>query len=119
MSEQSQTNSDIHCAVYGDATRLPNYGQQFGTLHAQLGMARTMTASVTACTCVSPAYLRCGSSVESTRCSMMTNRRMSRPSAGSPAMISGASSNLHSLRGSTKVAAVHQPQAIHRGPSDA
>jgi hypothetical protein len=37
MSEQGQTDSDIHCAVCGDATRVPGYGQQFGTVHALLG----------------------------------------------------------------------------------
>lgn len=37
MSEQSQTDADIHCAVCGDATRVPGYGQQFGTLQALWG----------------------------------------------------------------------------------
>lgn len=37
MSEQDQSDSDIHCAVCGDATRVPGYGQQFGTLQALWG----------------------------------------------------------------------------------
>jgi len=37
MSEQDQSDSDIHCAVCGDATRVPGYGQQFGTLQAFWG----------------------------------------------------------------------------------
>lgn len=37
MSEQDQSDSDIHCAVCGDATRVPGYGQQFGTLQASWG----------------------------------------------------------------------------------
>ncbi|MFD3299226.1 hypothetical protein [Aquipseudomonas alcaligenes] len=37
MIEQGQSDSDIHCAVCGDATRVPGYGQQFGTLQALWG----------------------------------------------------------------------------------
>ncbi len=37
MSEQGQSNSDIHCAVCGGATRVPGCGQQFGTLQARWG----------------------------------------------------------------------------------
>ena len=37
MSEQGQSDSDIHCAVCGDATRVPGYGQQHGTLQALWG----------------------------------------------------------------------------------
>lgn len=37
MSEQDQSDSDIRCAVCGGATRVPGYGQQFGTLQAWWG----------------------------------------------------------------------------------
>ncbi len=37
MSEQGQTDTAIHCAVCGDATRVPGYGQQFGSLQALWG----------------------------------------------------------------------------------
>lgn len=37
MSEQGQSDSDIHCAVCGTDTRVPGYGQQFGTLQALWG----------------------------------------------------------------------------------
>lgn len=37
MCEQGQSDSDIHCAVCGDATRVPGYGQQHGTLQALWG----------------------------------------------------------------------------------
>ena len=37
MNEPSQTASDIHCAVCASNTRVPDYGQQFGTLEALWG----------------------------------------------------------------------------------
>lgn len=37
MNEPSQTASDIHCAVCSCNTRVPDYGQQFGTLEALWG----------------------------------------------------------------------------------
>lgn len=37
MSEKGQSESDIHCAVCRDSTRVPDYGQQFGTLQALWG----------------------------------------------------------------------------------
>jgi hypothetical protein len=37
LNEPTQTYTDIHCAVCGDATRVAGYGQQFGTLQALWG----------------------------------------------------------------------------------
>lgn len=37
MSEQGQSDSDIHCAACGGSTRVPGYGQQHGTLQAFWG----------------------------------------------------------------------------------
>ena len=37
MNEPSQAASDIHCAVCASNTRVPDYGQQFGTLEALWG----------------------------------------------------------------------------------
>jgi hypothetical protein len=37
MNEPSQTVLDIHCDVCGSNTRVPGYGQQFGTLQALWG----------------------------------------------------------------------------------
>lgn len=37
MSEQSLVDADIRCAVCRAATRVPGYGQQFGTLQALWG----------------------------------------------------------------------------------
>jgi hypothetical protein len=41
MSEQGQSDSNIHCAVCGTDTRVPGYGQQFGTLQALWGYGST------------------------------------------------------------------------------
>lgn len=37
MSSPSQTDADIHCEVCGEPTRVPGYGQQYGTLEAHWG----------------------------------------------------------------------------------
>ncbi|WP_417777666.1 hypothetical protein [Stutzerimonas xanthomarina] len=37
MGKPTQTDANIHCAVCGEATRVPGYGQQFGTLQALWG----------------------------------------------------------------------------------
>ena len=37
MNEPTQIDADIHCAVCGTKTRVPGYGQQFGTLQARWG----------------------------------------------------------------------------------
>lgn len=97
MSEQDQSDSDIHCAVCGDATRVPGYGQQFGTLQAFWGYARSMMASGTRCICASPVSLRrwriCGRSVGFTPCLMTSNRQTTRCLVGSRATTFSASRN--------------------------
>ena len=37
MTSQIQTFHDIHCEVCGESTRVPGYGQQYGTLEAHWG----------------------------------------------------------------------------------
>ncbi len=37
MDEPTQTDTNIRCAVCGSDTRVPGYGQQFGTLQALWG----------------------------------------------------------------------------------
>jgi len=37
MDKPSQIDADIHCAVCSTDTRVPGYGQQFGTLQALWG----------------------------------------------------------------------------------
>lgn len=37
MSEQGQSGSDIHCAVFASNTRVAGYGCQFGSLSARWG----------------------------------------------------------------------------------
>lgn len=37
MDDSTQNNSEIRCDVCGDDTRVPGYGQQFGTLQARWG----------------------------------------------------------------------------------
>ncbi|MFI8742923.1 hypothetical protein [Stutzerimonas zhaodongensis] len=37
MGNPTQTDANIHCAVCGEATRVPGYGQQYGTLTAFWG----------------------------------------------------------------------------------
>jgi len=90
MNKPIQADADIHCAVCGTDTRVPGYGQQFGTLPYGV-MAHNMTASVTACICASPVFSKrwpiSVSNDESTRCLMMRNRQTTRYLAGLPVMI--------------------------------
>ena len=37
MTSPIQTFHDIHCEVCGESTRVPGYGQQYGTLEAHWG----------------------------------------------------------------------------------
>jgi hypothetical protein len=37
MTDPMQSERDIRCEVCGGDTRVPGYGQQFGTLHARWG----------------------------------------------------------------------------------
>lgn len=57
MTSPIRNFHEIHCEVCGESTRVPGYGQQYGTLEAHWGMARTMMVTTTAFACVSRASL--------------------------------------------------------------
>jgi len=41
MIDPTQSSADVFCDVCGGATRIPGYGQQFGTLQATWGYGAT------------------------------------------------------------------------------
>lgn len=81
MDNSIQSKGEIRCDVCGDDTRVPGYGQQFGTLQALWGYGHSMMASATVCTSVSAVFskhsLICGKSGESTGFLMKSNPSMS------------------------------------------